>query len=359
MTLTQLQASDRLGEVSLLRRLGIGGMGELWLGRTSKGEDVAVKVLFEQFASDQTYLNMFIDEARIAAQLDHPGIVRLLSVGSEDGWHYHVYEYLDGVDLSKLLGPLRRAKTAVPLRTALWIASEAAAAIAYAHAAKSSTGQSLDLVHRDITPANIFLTREGRVVIIDFGIARVKERITRTQAGVVKGKLGYMAPEHLKGAPTAPSFDIFSLGVVLWEVLALRRLFAGSSDVEVLNAICAGEVPPIDDLRDDVPPALADLVSSMLCAEASERPASMREVADRLTRMLPPRVRRSELKSGLSALLTASLPTATQTAQLLPMTIRPDSYPATDPDATLADPPRAAEAPETATTRISLPNESE
>lgn len=330
----ELSGGDGLGSLVLVERIGVGGMGELWLGRTREDEPVAVKVLYAELARDRTYREMFLDEAKIALSLAHPNIVRALGSGEDRGWCFQVYELLDGVDLAKLLGPLRRARVEVPIPVALWIGCQVAKALAYAHGARDAEGSPLGLVHRDVTPANIFVCHDGRVVVIDFGIARTKERLTRTQTGIIKGKLGYMAPEQLRGEPAAPSVDIFALGVVLWEMLALQRLFVGTSDLEVVNAIYAANVPPIEDLRDDVSLVLAKLVHSMLSPDVLERPCSMEEVWTQLEALLPNEGRR--LQDQLAGFLAGVLPGPTRTAQLAPVEVDAP----TDADATLADPPR-------------------
>lgn len=329
----ELAEGEVLSKMVLLKRIGVGGMGELWHALTPDAEGVAVKVLYAELAGDQTYRKMFLDEARIALSLSHPSIVRALGSGEDRGWCFQVYELLDGADLAKLLGPLRRARTELPMASILWIGSQVAAALAYAHVARDGAGRPLGLVHRDITPANIFVCRDGRVVVIDFGIARTKERLTRTQTGIIKGKLGYMAPEQLRGQPAAPPIDIFALGIVLWEMLALRRLFVGTSDMDVVNAIYAADVPPIEDLRDDVPPPLADLVHAMLSSEVAERPRSMAEVSDQLETLLP--LGGPPLRDQLATFLATALPEPNRTAQLAPVELDAP----TDVDKTLADPP--------------------
>lgn len=343
----ELAEGDVLSKMVLVNRIGVGGMGELWRALTPDAESVAVKVLYAELARDQTYREMFLDEAKIARALNHPSIVRALGSGEDRGWCFQVYELLQGADLAKLLGPLRRARTELPMPVILWVGSQVAAALAYAHDARDGAGRPLGLVHRDITPANIFVCRDGRVVVIDFGIARTKERLTRTQTGIIKGKLGYMAPEQLRGQPAAPAIDIFALGIVLWEMLALRRLFVGTSDMDIVNAIYAADVPPIEDLRDDVPTPLADLVHAMLSPEVVERPGSMAEVLNQLEALLP--AGGPLLQDQLATFLAAALPEPNRTAQLAPVELDAP----TDVDATLADPPR--EADEALTVPVSLP----
>lgn len=333
--MVDLRPGLAFGEYTLAGRLGVGGMGELWLATDRVGQHVAVKVLYEAMAKDSIYRDMFHDEAQIASQLDHPNIVRLLASGDsgdEAEIPYQVYEFLEGCDLGKLLGPLRRSRGQLPIALIAWIGAEVAGALAYAHEALDAGGKSLDLVHRDISPANIFLTVDGRVVVIDFGIARARERLTRTQTGIIKGKIGYMAPEQLRGEPAKPPVDIFSLGVVLWEMLALRRLFVGTSDLDVLNSVFAGDVPPIEDLREDVPMPLADLVHAMLGTEATDRPRTMREVEAGLRAFT-----NADAREILAGFISTTMPGPTKTAQLEPVDVRAATAPDPGADDTIAD----------------------
>jgi len=331
LAVANLGAGLAIGEYVLGRRLGVGGMGELWVATDSRGHDVAVKVMYEGMAKEPVYRDMFRDEAQIASKLDHPSIVRLLGSGDAAGVLYQVYEFLEGSDLGKLLGPLRRTDGQLPIPVVASIGAEVAGALAYAHGVEGLDGGGLDLVHRDISPTNIFVTIEGRVVVIDFGIARARERLTRTQTGVIKGKIGYMAPEQLRGEPATPAIDIFALGVVLWEMLALRRLFVGTSDLDVLNSVFAGDVPPIEDLREDVPTPLADLVHAMLSTEPGERPATMAEVERGLRRFVA-----SDGRDQLAALISTTMPGPTRTAQMEPVDLKAAMVEVGD--ATLADP---------------------
>lgn len=206
-----------------MTRIGIGGMGEVF--RTSDG--LALKRLLPHLQKDRRFLDLFLAEVKVTAQLSHPNIVQILELGEDEhGWFVRM-EYVDGGDLRSI------ARLAPGL--AARVGSQAAAALAYAHGARDRQGRALHVVHRDVSPHNILLSRAGQVKLCDFGVARAVEG--------VPGKIAYAAPEVAEGAPATPASDQFSLGVVLWELLTGRRLFKGPSDAVTLQRAVACEVP--------------------------------------------------------------------------------------------------------------------
>jgi serine/threonine protein kinase len=239
-----LAAGTRLGPYEILAPLGAGGMGEVYRAQDPRlGRQVAIKILPPERAFDPQRLHRFEQEARAASSLSHPHILAVFDFRSDSGWSYLVTELLEGETLrARLIGG------ALPVRKALDIAVQIARGLAAAH--------EQGIVHRDVKPENLFLTRDGQVKILDFGLAKLPlpdsaSRLAAatttpgTEPGVVMGTVGYMAPEQARGLPVDHRADLFSLGAVLYEMLAGRRAFQGDSEVEVLSAILREEPPDL------------------------------------------------------------------------------------------------------------------
>jgi serine/threonine-protein kinase len=230
----------------LTERIGAGGMGEVF--RTSDGR--AVKRLLPHLAKDRRFLDLFLAEVKVTAQLQHPNIVTIYELVEEDGAWLVVMEYVSG-------GDLRSVAKLAPGLVAL-VGSQAAAALDYAHKARDRQGRALKVVHRDVSPHNVLVSTEGHVKLIDFGVARAKEGLP--------GKLPYLAPEVAEGGDSSPASDQFSLGVVLWELVTGRRLFKGSSDAVTLQKAVACEVPDPGTV-----PALDEVVLRALSKDPARR----------------------------------------------------------------------------------------
>src|SRR5688572_11333405 len=218
-------------------------MAEIWSARRD-GQAVALKILQPMFSKDQSFRAMFQDEVDIATKLTHANIVEVYGAHEIDGFVFQSMELIEGRDLRRVLSALARASRWFPVRFALYVGQHVARALAYAHARRGEDGRSLEIVHRDVSPHNVMIAMDGRVKVLDFGIARAAERLARTRPGVVKGKIPYMAPEQALAVGVTPQTDIFALGVVLWETLAMRRLFRAESDPELLQLVVRAEVPP-------------------------------------------------------------------------------------------------------------------
>jgi len=265
----------------------MGGMAEIWSALDTQTDTVvALKVLLPELAVDQTIRTMFLDEVRLTMRLQHPNIVRVDGVFEIDQWLFQAMELLEGKDVRRLLSHSVQSGQRFPVEFAVMIAATSAQALSYAHALKSESGASLEIVHRDISPHNILVCADGSVKVLDFGIARAKERATKTAQGVIKGKLSYMAPEQAIAQPVDYHADIFSLGIVLWEMLAMRRLFSGNSDAETLALVCEAHVPSLCDIVSDVPEDLDRLVRKMLDVRPRNRVESMRAVESSLKKVL-------------------------------------------------------------------------
>jgi eukaryotic-like serine/threonine-protein kinase len=254
--------------------LGRGGMAEVFLAAWQVAPEVVrpvvVKRLHSHFGENANLARMFIDEARLVCQLDHENIVKTYEAGLIDNHLCIAMEYLEGQTLQQLV---RRAydQGGLPVSVALFIATRVLAALEFAHEAVDQRGNSREIVHRDISPHNVFVTNNGQVKVLDFGIAKAKDQGPRTSTGIVKGKFAYIAPEQALGQGVDARADVWSLGVVLWEMLAGRRLFKADGDAATLNATLHREIPLLTSVNPDVPIGLASTVARALQRDRGKR----------------------------------------------------------------------------------------
>ena len=225
---------QKLGRYTLVRRLGKGGMGEVFLAKSSgtRGfeKQVAIKRILPQFSSNKHVVNMLVDEARICVLLNHPNVVQVMELDEEDGSHFIVMEYVDGFALSRLIRRLRKRGERLDALTACFILVNVLEGLHAAHTQKDNSGNPAGIIHRDVSPQNVLLSMTGQIKVIDFGIARARDRLEATQGNQVKGKLRYMAPEQIKPSLAGTGgidhrVDVFAGGVVLFEMLAMRQRF--------------------------------------------------------------------------------------------------------------------------------------
>jgi serine/threonine protein kinase len=275
---TDLGIGRFVGCYRIERRLAGGGMAELFLARAPAGmldveRAVVLKALPAALASDAHWLSMFYDEARLAARLDHPNLVRVLDLLLEDGRPHIVMEYVDGRDLRQVVRRARALGVALPPGLACHIVAEVLAALAYVHSRRDASGRSLDLVHRDVSPANLMVAFAGSVKLIDFGIAKAAQQLRSelTAAGQFKGKCSYSAPEQVRCRAVDARTDLFAVGIVLWELVTGQRLFARESDLESLRAVLYEPIPPLGAFAADIPEALESVVARALAREPGDR----------------------------------------------------------------------------------------
>ncbi|MBO4350894.1 MAG: serine/threonine protein kinase [Proteobacteria bacterium] len=262
----------------LVSTLGRGGMAEVFLGwMNSVGglrRKVAIKRILPELIQKQGKLfqQMFVDEARLAFQLEHDNIVRVYDVGQTANTFFIVMEYIEGFDLKSIMEKLRASGTIFPLGVALYITLQVCAGLGYAHTLSDTDGKPLGLIHNDISPPNILIGRHGEVKVADFGLSDARSNNVATPDGMIKGKFAYISPESTKNPPNITSrSDIFSIGIVLWEMLAGRRLFQRDSDLDTFKAVRACEIPDLRDYRNDIPEALVKIVKKALTASPDER----------------------------------------------------------------------------------------
>ena len=275
-------AGERFGKYQLVRELASGGMAQIFLsvyrGLEGFNRVVAVKRVLPQMSASPEFVQMFLDEARLAARLEHPNIVRTYEFGVEDGRYFMVMEYLAGEDLNAVLNRAAAARHPLPIQFVAEVASRVCAALHFAHELLDADGRPLGLVHRDVSPGNIVVTYFGEVKLIDFGVAKAATNVVRTRTGILKGKVSYMSPEQLRSRGVDRRSDVFSTGVVLWELLAGVRLFARDSDAATLYAILDDDIPSVQARRPDVPDALARIVERALARAPEDRWATAEDM---------------------------------------------------------------------------------
>ena len=255
-----------VGKYRLIRDLGIGGMARVSLatleGPAGFSKHYVVKRILPEFVRNPQFARMFANEARVAAMLDHPNIVRVFEFEKDSGNYYLVMEYVDGASLDQIARAARKGGVPLGPDFAVEVGLPLARALAYAHALKLPDGRPLDLVHRDVSPGNVLISRDGAVKLTDFGV--VKSSITTTVAGAVKGKLSYMSPEQISGQRVDHRSDLFSLGVVLYEVTTGLRLFRGDSLGATAVRVMRAVVPPPRSVSADTDPRLEAILMRML-----------------------------------------------------------------------------------------------
>ncbi len=280
-----LQNRDRIGPYHLIQKVAQGGMAELFLADYVREDGfrkkVAVKRILPQLSEDPEFIRMFIREARIAALLQHPNIVQIFDYGKIDQVYFIAMEYIDGKNLAELLAAMSGG---LPLEPAVFILLRACKGLVYSHTKKSDeTGQPLDIIHRDISPQNLLISYEGEVKISDFGISKARSEQNLTQAGVIKGKMGYLAPEQALGRPADHRTDIYALGLVFYETLTGKRVHRFGTDIEALRMIPKIAIEPIKHRMPDIPDDLNRIVMKCLENQQDARYQSAAELYGDLT----------------------------------------------------------------------------
>ncbi|MBK8480213.1 MAG: protein kinase [Proteobacteria bacterium] len=273
-----------------MRRIAVGGMAEVFL---AKSEGVAgfekycaLKVIHPDLASDESFAQMLIEEAKIAVSLSHANIAQVYELGQLEGTYYIAMEYVEGADLYRILQRLDRQHALVPLDVATYIGQQVATGLHYAHSQLDEARRPRNIVHRDISPQNVLLSYAGEVKIVDFGIAKAADSRRQTEVGVLKGKFRYMAPEQARGGRLDHRADIFSAGAILWEILTGRALYAEEGAEALLQLVREADVPPPSRLRSDIPPPLEAIVLRALARHPDDRWPSALEFQARLTSFL-------------------------------------------------------------------------
>jgi serine/threonine-protein kinase len=337
----------------IIRQIASGGMAEVLLARRDdpggRSEHVVLKRVLPHLSSEDAFLEMFGREARLASELRHPNIVQVLDVGEIDGLPYIAMERLDGADLLRLLQQCAVKRQPLGTAAALAVVAAAARGLGYAHRARGRDGRALRIIHRDVSPHNLFVTRDGGVKLLDFGIAKSAAHVGLTGTGQVKGKISYIAPEQIRAQPIDHRSDLWSLGVVLWEAVAGEKLFTRDNDAATLHAILSDPVPS---LRRTEAPGLDELLNAVLQRDPDHRINTAEEIAQYLDAILatmrvsqPERIIAQRVASLVPATDPAkdfARPVASRPAEVILASSRPMQRPAarhdTHPPATFDEP---------------------
>jgi serine/threonine-protein kinase len=274
---------------SILAKLATGGMAELFLARNASAAGieryVVLKRVLAQRAHDEAFVRMFLDEARLVAQLQHPNIAQVYDTGVLGDSYFFTMEYVHGETVRELIHRAGERKKDVPVGCALTITAAAAAGLHHAHERIGIDGTPLHIVHRDVSPSNLMVSYEGQIKLVDFGVAKANARTAETHSGTVKGKISYLSPEQCRGRAIDRRSDLFSLGIVTWELLAGERLFQRDTDYEAMDAIVKGQAPSLRARRRDVPAEVDALVQRLLAKEAAERYQNGDELVEAIDRI--------------------------------------------------------------------------
>jgi len=344
--------SDVLGDYQLLERIAVGGMAEVWKARKRGVEGfqktVAIKRILPHLTDSSDFVTMFIDEAKLAAQLDHNHIIHIYDLGKAGDDFYIAMEFVEGKDLRSILNAARQKGRPIPLGLSLLVASRLASALDYAHRSKDFDGRELGLVHRDVSPQNVLISYEGEIKLCDFGIVKAVTKASKTQMGALKGKLQYMSPEQAWGRPVDARSDIFSLGSILFEMLTGRRLFAGDSEMSVLEAVREGRIQAPRDLDARLPLEVNTLVLRALAKEPGERfqtAGEMQREIEKVLFALKPTPAQSDLATYVRRLFDLDTAQAAAPPPKAPAAAAAGESTAPAAPAPAAAPPRAAVVP--------------
>jgi serine/threonine protein kinase len=283
----------RLGKYILINRIAVGGMGEIYYGKVSGVEgfekEVAIKRMLPHLSADRNFVAMMVKEAKLTVLLNHPNIVGVHDLARQGDEYYIAMEYVPGVTVGYILEETRKRGTMLPPEVAVHIVMQVLRGLNYAHNLPMPNGEHLSILHRDITPQNILVTQQGYVKITDFGIAKAANEISTTTVGMIKGKMGYIAPEQLEGREPDHRIDLFCAGILLWEMLMARRLFKGNSEIDTFRLISECNVPPLATVRSDVAVAIESVLSRSLARNPDDRYAQADEFNAALAQAILPR----------------------------------------------------------------------
>ena len=266
----------------VLEKIASGGMAEVFRAESAGLEGfkktVAIKRVLPHLSEKKQFIGMFLDEARLSAHLSHSNCVQVFDIGVGDNTYFIVMEFVDGADLKAVIEHQKKTGKPFPLEEACLICVRLCEGLSYAHELVDAKGQNLGIVHRDMSPPNVLITRHGEVKIVDFGLAKANSQLEQSEPGIIKGKFSYLSPEAALGHPVDARTDIFAIGIILWELLAGRRLFIGESDLETVRQVQAARVPSIRRLNPQVPPELDAMVAKALARDPNQRYQAARDL---------------------------------------------------------------------------------
>lgn len=300
----------KLGRFEVGAKIGGGGMASVYVGHCTKDdgseERVALKVIREELADDEQFSTMFVDEAKILSRLAHPNVIHTLEYGVTGPHRFIAMELLSGRTYADVWDLLVSKNDTMPVELGAWVCARVAEGLHSAHELVDETGSPLSVIHRDVNPTNIFLTHEGGVKLIDFGLARARVRTSKSVDGVVKGKIPYLAPEQAHGREIDRRVDVYALGATLWETATMKRLFKRDTDVATLKAIREAHVPDIREMIPGFPDELWRIIARALARDRDDRYPTAEAVMKDLDAFVGADTQAYEAE--LSALLTTLFP---------------------------------------------------
>jgi serine/threonine-protein kinase len=274
----------------VIEKLESGGMAEVFRAESSGLEgfrkQVAIKRVLPQLGRNAKFIAMFLDEARLSAQLSHSNCVQVFDIGVRDDDYFIVMEFVDGASLKSIATSVASKGQTLPIPMVAYIAHEICKGLSYAHELADRSGVPLHLVHRDVSPPNVLVSKHGEVKIVDFGLAKASSQLEPSEPGIIKGKFAYLSPEAAHGEDVDCRADVFAVGIILWELLASKRLFLGDTDVQSLYKVQAAKLPPIAQINRGVPPELSRILDRALAKDRGQRYATARELGQDLSRFM-------------------------------------------------------------------------
>jgi serine/threonine-protein kinase len=274
----------------VIERLESGGMAEVFRAE-SEGlqgfrKQVAIKRVLPHLSSKKKFISMFLDEARLSAQLSHSNCVQVFDIGVGDAAFFIVMEFVDGANLKTIIEHLKKTGRDFPVEAAVYLALEICKGLTYAHELTDTNGVPLHIVHRDMSPPNVLVTKHGEVKIVDFGLAKANSQLEKSEPGIIKGKFSYLSPEAAMGQDVDARTDIFAVGIILWELLAAQRLFLGETDFQTVKKVQASQVPSISQINKKVPPELERIINRALAREPGQRFLTARALGQELSKFM-------------------------------------------------------------------------
>ncbi|MCK9521974.1 MAG: serine/threonine protein kinase [Proteobacteria bacterium] len=280
----------QFGKYQITRKLDAGGMAEVFTGVAEGIEgftkNVAIKRVLPHLVENTKFIAMFLDEARLSLRMTHANVVQVFDIGEAGGTYFIVMEFVDGTNLKNLIETLKEQNALLPVAQSVYIVMEMCRGLSYAHNLTDANGDNLGIVHRDVSPPNVLLSKEGEVKIVDFGLAKATSQIENTDPGVVKGKFAYLSPEAAHAKPVDLRADVFACGIVLWELLTNKRLFLGKTDVATIHLVRAGDVPAPSQYNPRVKPELERIVRKALAVDPDQRYPTCDALAEDLANYL-------------------------------------------------------------------------
>jgi len=274
----------------VVRKLESGGMAEVFQGEVESIEgfkkQVAIKRVLPHLAQNRQFIQMFLDEARLSLKFNHANVVQTFSIGTSDNTYFIVMEFIDGMNVRKLMEHIEASGRTMDPAPAAFIVNEVCKGLSYAHSLRGGDGRPLGVVHRDVSPPNILLSKQGEIKIVDFGLAKATSQLESTDPGLIKGKFAYLSPEATYGLEVDKRADIFAAGTVLWELLTGKRLFKGETDYDTVMNVREAVIPPVSSINPRVPREMDTIMFRALARDASARYQDASEFGSDLMKLL-------------------------------------------------------------------------